>query len=564
MRAEMGYPILVTPVSQLVAYQATRNVIDPERWLNVSDETVRYFLGHYGEFAAPPDPDVADRVLSLPKVESAARRAARQPRGRARHASASRISDEELLLRLTMPQEQVDAMRAAPPIAERPARCAVTGGDPLVRLLREVERRRVDLVSPRPQGRRPGGVAPCVLTTSAASSSTSTARSSTAPATEMHVIPGAREVLERVARVRPPVRALHERQPHGAGRVRAASCAPRACRSRTSRCSRRSAPCRRTSSASAATRASCRSRPSRARAYLERASACSLVDGTNGARVDAVLRRARRRRSTSSELERAARAVIAGARLLTGSYVPAYAGANGPILSRGAMITAAIAKASGARPIVVGKPSRAAVRELERRLGVPSAGDRGRRRRRPPRRRARAPRRLDDGARPQRDQRVARPRAPRPETRRPDRHDRAPSRSCSSGCDDGARGRRSSEPGGPDVLRVVEREVREPGAGEVRIARPRRRGATRPTSRCASAAPRACRRRGCRAWTRPAIVESVGAGVERLDAGDEVMAAVAPRRPEGGAQAELARRAGGVGRPVPGRARRSSRRRRCR
>ena len=34
-------------------------------------------------------------------------------------------------------------------------------------------------------------------------------------------------------------------------------------------------------------------------------------------------------------------------------------------------------------------------------------------------------------------------------------------------------------------------------------------------------------------------VESVGAGVERLAVGDEVMAAVMPRRPEGGAQAEL-------------------------
>ena len=46
-----------------------------------------------------------------------------------------------------------------------------------------------------------------------------------------------------------------------------------------------------------------------------------------------------------AELERAARAVIAGAPLLTGSYAPAYAGADGPILSRGAMVTAAIAKA---------------------------------------------------------------------------------------------------------------------------------------------------------------------------------------------------------------------------
>ena len=140
VRAEMGYPILVTPVSQLVAYQATRNVIDPERWVNVSDETVRYFLGHYGEFAAPPDPDVVDRVLSLAKVEKL-RDAQPVSLEGARGRFGDRISDEELLLRLTMPGEQVDAMRASPTIAERPARAPITGGDPLVRLLREVERR---------------------------------------------------------------------------------------------------------------------------------------------------------------------------------------------------------------------------------------------------------------------------------------------------------------------------------------------------------------------------------------------------------------------------------------
>lgn len=75
---------------------------------------------------------------------------------------------------------------------------------------------------------------------------------------------------------------------------------------------------------------------------------------------------------TLPQLEDAARAVLAGARLLTGNYVPAYAGADGPIISRGAMVTAAIAKASGRRPTVVGKPSLAAVREAARRLGVPS------------------------------------------------------------------------------------------------------------------------------------------------------------------------------------------------
>jgi HAD superfamily hydrolase (TIGR01450 family) len=70
-------------------------------------------------------------------------------------------------------------------------------------------------------------------------------------------------------------------------------------------------------------------------------------------------------------VERAGRAVDRGAPLLTSSYVRGYAGANGIILSRGAMITAAVAKAGGARPRIVGKPSRAAVRELSARLGVP-------------------------------------------------------------------------------------------------------------------------------------------------------------------------------------------------
>jgi NagD protein len=69
-------------------------------------------------------------------------------------------------------------------------------------------------------------------------------------------------------------------------------------------------------------------------------------------------------------LERAARAVIGGANLLTASYQPAYAGANGPILSRGAMTAAAIAKASSTRPAVVGKPSRAALAAIAHRLGA--------------------------------------------------------------------------------------------------------------------------------------------------------------------------------------------------
>ena len=73
-------------------------------------------------------------------------------------------------------------------------------------------------------------------------------------------------------------------------------------------------------------------------------------------------------------MERAARAITArAAPLFTSSYVRGYAGANGIIFSRGAMITAAIAKVSGARPRVLGKPSRAAVAALQNRLGVPAS-----------------------------------------------------------------------------------------------------------------------------------------------------------------------------------------------
>ena len=107
-----------------------------------------------------------------------------------------------------------------------------------------------------------------------------------------------------------------------------------------------------------------------AREYLLR-SGVNLLDGAGDGVVDCVFV-AHADRVDFTELERAARAVLAGAPLLTGSYAPAYAGAEGPILSRGAMVTAAIAKASSSRPVIVGKPSRAALRTITEQLGLPS------------------------------------------------------------------------------------------------------------------------------------------------------------------------------------------------
>ncbi len=94
------------------------------------------------------------------------------------------------------------------------------------------------------------------------------------------------------------------------------------------------------------------------------------------------------------------------------------------------------------------------------------------------------------------------------------------------------------EPGDPDVLEVVDRPARKPGAGEVRIAV--KAAAVNPTD------IGLCQRGGGdlpAPWVpgmdAAGIVESVGPDVDRLGVGDQVMAAVSPRRPEGGAQQEL-------------------------
>jgi NADPH:quinone reductase-like Zn-dependent oxidoreductase len=93
-------------------------------------------------------------------------------------------------------------------------------------------------------------------------------------------------------------------------------------------------------------------------------------------------------------------------------------------------------------------------------------------------------------------------------------------------------------PGGPDVLTVIDRPARDPDPGEVRIAV--KAAAVNPTDT-------ALREHGGgdlpAPWTpgmdAAGVLDAVGGGVDRLRAGEQVMAAVSPRRPEGGAQAEL-------------------------
>ena len=85
VRAELGYPIMVTPFPQMVVSQALFNVMG-ERYANVPDQVIRYVMGSFGRPTAPIDPEVLDRILDRPRARELACRAAAAVAGRAAQA----------------------------------------------------------------------------------------------------------------------------------------------------------------------------------------------------------------------------------------------------------------------------------------------------------------------------------------------------------------------------------------------------------------------------------------------------------------------------------------------
>lgn len=67
VREDLGYPPLVTPMSQMVGVQATANVLAGERYKNVSKEVKAYCLGEYGTTPAPINSEVLKKVLGNEK-----------------------------------------------------------------------------------------------------------------------------------------------------------------------------------------------------------------------------------------------------------------------------------------------------------------------------------------------------------------------------------------------------------------------------------------------------------------------------------------------------------------
>lgn len=63
VREDLGYPPLVTPMSQMVGVQATANVLAGERYKNISKEIKAYIGGEYGKSPAPVNAELQKKVL---------------------------------------------------------------------------------------------------------------------------------------------------------------------------------------------------------------------------------------------------------------------------------------------------------------------------------------------------------------------------------------------------------------------------------------------------------------------------------------------------------------------
>ena len=68
VRKELGYPPLVTPLSQMVGTQAVMNVISGERYKMVPKEIKEYLHGLYGKSPAPVDEEIKKKIIGDDEV----------------------------------------------------------------------------------------------------------------------------------------------------------------------------------------------------------------------------------------------------------------------------------------------------------------------------------------------------------------------------------------------------------------------------------------------------------------------------------------------------------------
>ena len=116
VREEYGYPIMVTPLAQFVGTQAAVNVMVGERYKEVTDQSIQYALGYWGEEGARlMDADVKDKILSRPRAQAWKDWTRPQPsldEVRQKFGGPG-VSDEELVLRVIAGPDSVKEMLAA-------------------------------------------------------------------------------------------------------------------------------------------------------------------------------------------------------------------------------------------------------------------------------------------------------------------------------------------------------------------------------------------------------------------------------------------------------------------
>lgn len=116
VRRELGYPGMATPFSQLVGIQAVLNVVTGQRHARVPEEVVQYAAGHYGQTVAPIDPDILDRIMAAPNAREIAERQPPQPTLAELKKQYGTEDEDELMLRISVPEADIARMRAAGPV----------------------------------------------------------------------------------------------------------------------------------------------------------------------------------------------------------------------------------------------------------------------------------------------------------------------------------------------------------------------------------------------------------------------------------------------------------------